>query len=186
VVYLDLTKDRAEGEFVALTSALTVLHELAGSRLMPNTTPESAIFKIASERFWSMVDQSGECWLWRGSLHDWGYGQVRLIKGNMYAHRLAYILTHGDIPPGMYICHSCDNPACVRPEHLFAGTPMENSQDMISKGRIGTRKLTTEAVLEIREKYATGETSIPKLAREYGVANTTVFHVVARRTWRHI
>lgn len=153
---------------------------------MPNLTPESTILKIVSERFWALVDQSGECWLWKGGLSDWGYGRVRLIKGNFSAHRLAYMLTHGEIPAGMYICHSCDNPACVRPEHLFAGTPAQNTQDMINKGRLRTAKLTSEQVLEIRRRYATGYVSTVELAKEYGIGITTVAHIIHRRTWRHV
>lgn len=187
VVYLLAIKDRAEAVLVTPTPALSVPLISARKRLMPHSTPESTIFNIVADRFWAMVDKSGDCWLWQGSLHTWGYGQVRMVKGYMYAHRLSYILTHGDIPDGVYVCHSCDNPRCVNPAHLWLGTPKENQADMRSKGRGKfPMKLTETQVIEIREKYATGETSIPKLAREYGVANTTVFHVVARRTWRHI
>lgn len=171
------------------TNRLTETLELAKVRLMPHSTPESIIFNIVSERFWSMVDQSGDCWLWSGSLHDWGYGQVRLIKGNVYAHRLAYMLTKGDIPSGMYVCHSCDNPQCVNPAHLWLGTPKENQADMRRKGRAKgppSGVLNEDTVREIRRRYKAGGVSTVKLADEYGVGITTIGHVIHRRTWKDV
>ena len=88
------------------------------------------------KRFWSKVDQSGQgCWLWQGTLLTQGYGCFK-IAGKMYkAHRVAYTLAKGTIPPGMFVCHHCDTPRCVRPDHLFLGTSKDNSQDAVRKGR---------------------------------------------------
>lgn len=90
-----------------------------------------------AERFWSKVDRSGECWLWTGSSRGSNnYGQFAVTpKRSVAAHRFAYELTHGPIPDGMLVCHTCDTPRCVRPEHLWLGTPLDNHDDMKAKGR---------------------------------------------------
>ncbi len=87
------------------------------------------------ERFWSKVDQCGACWLWTGPRGGDGCG-VFNFKGRPYsAHRTAYALTHGEIPPGLVVMHSCDNRWRVNPAHLRVGTQAENVRDMHSKGR---------------------------------------------------
>ena len=90
-------------------------------------------------RFWSKVDQSVEgCWLWQGTLLAQGYGCFK-IAGKMYkAHRVAYTLAIEAIPPGLFVCHHCDTPRCVRPDHLFLGTIKDNAQDAVKKGRTAT------------------------------------------------
>ncbi len=86
-------------------------------------------------RFWGRVDRSGDCWEWRATRLKNRYGSVKL-HGKMYkAHRVAWFLVNGDIPAGLHICHRCDNPSCVRPEHLFAGTARDNMRDKVAKGR---------------------------------------------------
>jgi hypothetical protein len=83
----------------------------------------------------SKTKQNGDCLEFTGALSDLGYGKVG-YKGKVYmAHRLAYQLKNGGIPTGAVICHKCDNPACINPEHLFVGTHKDNIQDMIQKGR---------------------------------------------------
>lgn len=95
-------------------------------------------------RFWKRVDKNGpvhspklgHCWLWTGGKYNHGgAGQVQYGKKHYAASRLAWILTYGEIPPGLVVCHKCDNPPCCRPSHLWVGTPKQNSQDMIKKGR---------------------------------------------------
>jgi len=90
----------------------------------------------AGARFWSMVEEvASGCWLWMGKRSRDGYGWFSASGMQVRAHRFAWQMEHGPIAPGMFICHRCDNPQCVRPAHLFSGTPQENVDDKIKKGR---------------------------------------------------
>lgn len=93
--------------------------------------------KATPETFWVKVDKSGECWVWTGSRGSGGYGKVRYQGALCFAHRLAWELTHGPIPPGMSVCHSCDNRPCCNPAHLWLGTYADNMHDRDRKGRHG-------------------------------------------------
>lgn len=161
-----------------------------------------------AERFWEKVRKSDGCWLWTASLSGSGYGNLPSPAGaESAAHRIAWQLTYGPIPTGLFVCHSCDVKICVRPDHLFLGTPAQNTADMFAKGRgaIGDRhrartdpsylargeahknaRLTVDAVMSIRARYSAGGISQMKLAREYGVTEMTVNKVVRRQAWTHI
>lgn len=89
-----------------------------------------------SERFWSKVCQSDACWEWTRSTNHAGYGQISGQGTVLLAHRLSWELHFGKIPSGQCVLHKCDNRLCVRPDHLFLGTRPENTQDMMSKGRL--------------------------------------------------
>jgi hypothetical protein len=136
------------------------------------------------------VDENG-CWIWphRPGTTPRNYGMTR-INGKFYAaHRLSYMAYHGRI--GKYnVLHHCDVPKCCNPDHLFLGTPADNSADMVAKDRSGLRelnapkgKLTDAQVKEIREKRQRG-IPISWLAKEYGVANSYVRDIVNRREKR--
>lgn len=86
-------------------------------------------------RFWSQVEKTETCWLWIGNRHAIGYGRCGVDGTHAAAHRVAWELTNGPIPDGMFCLHTCDVRACVRPAHLFLGTQADNMQDMVAKGR---------------------------------------------------
>ena len=144
--------------------------------------------RVALEiRFWAKVHKTDSCWLWTGGKLERGYGVIRAAgqgSGIYLAHRLAYEWHYGPIPHGLLVCHSCDNPSCVNPEHLFLGSNADNHWDMIRKKRTGlTRlaKLTDEQVADIRLRYRQGGTSYSRLAKEYGVSKGNINDVVVER-----
>src|SRR5687768_5988215 len=95
-----------------------------------------------STRFWEYVTPVGKCWEWRRALNQDGYGVVCVRNLYWRVHRLAWVLIHGPIPHGMYVCHHCDNRRCVKPGHLFLGSAKDNGADMSRKGR-GRRRTGT-------------------------------------------
>lgn len=124
------------------------------------------------------------CHEWQAKKDRAGYGQFTLTTGNsVRAHRYAWMLAYGEIPAGRLVCHHCDNPCCVNPEHLFIGTHLENVQDMDAKGRRGTRqKLRNEDVRHIKELLNQGCFSQDFIAKMYGVQQTTISRIELGRT----
>ena len=150
--------------------------------------------KTLSERFWGKVQKTLGCWLWSGCRNTLGYGIVSPggQGNNVYAHRISWELHFSSIPKNMCVLHHCDNPSCVRPDHLFLGTHKDNALDKVQKGRSlrGERhsqaKLDTATVLIIRERYASGGFTQKTLANEYGVSGSQIGWITSRKCWTHI
>lgn len=144
------------------------------------------------QRFLHKVNKTASCWVWVGAKIGRGYGRIKIDGNTLYSHRVAYTLYKGLIPNDMHVLHSCDNPCCVRPDHLFLGTHQENMQDREIKGRgrcgfgekHGLAKLTEKQVLEIRAKYVPRKYSMSKLSKEYKVVPSTVSHIINNKTWK--
>lgn len=141
------------------------------------------------ERFWSKVDKSAgpdACWPWAASRRLKGYGQFNAGGRNASANRFAYELTHGALPKGEgYVCHTCDNPACCNPAHLFLGTPAVNSRDMVSKGRARRgeahyrAKLSDSDLVAIRCLRLVGAHTQRELSSVFGVSQSQIHAVLS-------
>lgn len=145
------------------------------------------------------VDKSGPCWLWRGAGRNGSkrtrYGRVEIKRnGKTYsigAHKLSYLIHRGEVKEGEFVCHRCDNPLCVKPDHLFTGTSVDNMHDAMSKGRLAhgeshvNAKLTDAVVLRIRELNEAGM-SQEEIALEVGVAQSTISRVLHGKIWKHV
>lgn len=143
-----------------------------------------------AERFWEKVDKTGDCWLWTACRTSKGYGQFGIGRRVYPAHRIAFALAFEKPPDSLVVCHRCDNPPCVRPDHLFLGSQSDNLLDAFAKGR-GFRltadrnpntKLTDEQVATIRERVAAGE-RYTAIAPAFGVTPQYVGQL-ARGEWR--
>jgi hypothetical protein len=157
-----------------------------------------------------------QCWEWTSSKGKHGYGQISVCNRPRLAHRFSWIVANGAIQNSKHVCHHCDNRACVRPDHLFLGDHKDNMQDMFKKGRNGSNtkperlargdkngarlhperlargeanpaaKLTKAEVIQIRELYAAGGTTLMKLGAQFGVSYAMISLIVRRQKWAHI
>ena len=134
--------------------------------------------------FWSKVPAGAEgCWEWQGTLALSGYGLLEQAGSPRYAHRVAVFLSGYPLKDSECVLHRCDNPHCVRLSHLFVGTKADNTRDMCLKGR-ARRKLSPEAVTEIRRRLAGGEKMLA-IGRRFGISGTSVAHIRYGRNWKH-
>ena len=141
------------------------------------------------KRFWAKVDKTDSCWLWTGSILRNGYGQVCFNNKMYMSHRISWLLAGNTFPDGHVIRHKCRSRHCVNPEHLETGTHAENMADKVRDGtdnrgeKCCNAKLTATQVLEIRERATESQRN---LAKEYGIARSTIFDIVKKHTWKHI
>lgn len=152
------------------------------------------------ERFWSKVDRSSKrgCWEWRGRRFRDGYGEFAFHcdgkQRRVVAHRWSWEQANGRVAPrGLYVCHRCDNRACVRPDHLFLGTPQDNELDKHAKGRAPPSKgsannrsvLTDGEAAELQRLAAGGQTYV-ELSRRFGLHPATVRRIARGESWSHL
>lgn len=172
-----------------------------------------------TDRFYRSIDKNGpvpehcpelgQCWMWTGSKCR-GYGKMDQHKpirpSTVYAHRVSFELAHGKIPEGHDVLHYCDNPSCVRPEHLWSGTHQENMDDMLRKGRHvasrgkqngahtkpervrrgkehGMARLTEDDVRDIRRRINRGETE-RSVGVVYGICGSHAGKIGRRKVWK--
>ncbi len=141
---------------------------------------------------WKRIDKKGEneCWNYIGYLRN-GYGRIQINYRYYLAHRIVYEDIYGSIPDGMCICHSCNNPSCCNPKHLYMGTQTDNMKQMVNDGRTGKGedaggvKLTEKSVLEIRKLYFSGEYSQKKLGEIFRVTQSNISYVI-NKTWKYL
>lgn len=152
--------------------------------------------RLLAERLWSRLepDLNSGCWLWNGPVWANGYGVIGRggrDGGTFGAHRAAWEVTNGPIPPGMNVCHRCDTPPCINPAHLFLGTTADNIADKTAKGRTphGERQysayLTEDLVREMRAAHGRGH-STAAIARVVGMNYGNISAVLRNKSWRHL
>lgn len=155
-------------------------------------------FANIAERFWSKVDVRGEndCWPWKGATQK-GYGHFRLNnpRRTRKAHTISYELTYGEFPTGMEGCHTCDNPICCNPKHVFPGSHADNMRDMIAKGRRksptykGSQNpnavLCEENVVVIKQLINSGQNNT-EIGRRFSVSHSMISRIRRGLAWTHV
>ena len=152
--------------------------------------------KTIEERFFSKVIKSNTCWFWTGCKDKCGYGLLYYKnRKNINTHRLSYELHFGEVLDGLCVCHSCDNPSCVNPQHLFLATHKQNMEDKKNKGRTynGNQKginnpgskLTENEVIEIKYLLESN-ISQSNIAKKYNISQTLVSAIKLEKIWKEI
>lgn len=142
-------------------------------------------------RFWEKVKKTKSCWNWNASRHIFGYGFFSLKGKLMGAHRASWIIHNGKIPAGKCVLHKCDNPSCIRPDHLFLGTLADNVRDMDKKKRRGfhvgekrPHKLTEKKIKRI--KILSRKYSQYRLSAKFKVNQSTISRILNGKRWAHL
>jgi len=156
--------------------------------------PAKKKFNTLAEAFYDKckISDTNSCIEWEGIVGHFGYGNLKYNKKMLRAHRVSYELFNGHLSEGKIICHRCNNPKCVNPKHLYAGTHKQNHKDRQNGQRAlkgenhGRSKLTEKQVLEIREKYRPYKVTNKMLAKAYDVHVETIKSINIRKNWRHI
>jgi len=151
---------------------------------------------IGDMDFWVKVNKTKTCWLWTASKTNTGYGTLGRKTRRYLAHRYSWIIHNGEIPNGMCVCHHCDTPLCVNPEHLFLGTQKDNMKDASKKGRVegngnqygencGTSKLVENDIRNIKKCREEGML-LREIADIYNIHLSNVSYIVNGNTWKHV
>lgn len=149
------------------------------------------LLKSLRRRFSSRIIITERCWEWCGQIASTGYGRIRFGQLHTFAHRVSYSFFFGKIPRGLCVLHKCDNPRCVRPDHLFLGTKKDNTDDAVRKGRMPhgeshkLHKLSAAQVTEIRQRHSSGE-SRRALRTDFRISKSQVQRIVTAASWRHL
>lgn len=144
--------------------------------------------------FWNRVKKTKKCWVWSGSIMMSGYGRININNKHYYAHRLSFEIHNGAVPKGLYVCHKCDNKKCIRPSHLFLGTPLDNMIDKTKKGRqahnvgefAGGAKLTNKDVEEIKSSYQRRIITQEMLSKKFKVSRRHIGNILQAKRWKHL
>ena len=185
--YQNITRMRAEGKTLAVIgSELGIsrqrIHQIIGNSgriIKVKVKPQQPTIE---QRFWEKVDKSGECWLWTGAKTAEGYGAFSVNKKRVYAHRFSYTQHHGEIPAGSMVLHKCNNPGCVNPSHLYAGSAKDNAVDRSAAGNSVPYKLNRKLAKRIRSQRPTH--TISQLANMYNVSACTIVNVIGNRIYK--
>ena len=155
--------------------------------------------EAVESRFWAKVDKSGDCWEWQGYRLPKGYGRIYAFGKSWMTHHMSLLLEGSDIPSGMIVCHHCDNPPCVNPDHLFIGTHVDNARDRDKKGRNHVyskeqyramqkkqakerRRFGKDDIYEIRNSHASSR----ELGRRYGCDHTLIWQIRNYRVYSDV
>jgi hypothetical protein len=143
----------------------------------------------------NILDET-QCWEWGGKLDTYGYGYICNNKKTLKAHRVSYEIHYAEPLNGLHCLHKCDNPSCVNPLHLFAGTNLDNVRDKVKKGRCytgnqkgqnnGASKLKDNDVKTIRKLYNTGSYTTVNLGKMYNVHRSTISYIINNKTYKHL
>jgi hypothetical protein len=151
----------------------------------------------AVDRFWSRVDRTETCWLYRPAVRSNGYGAVKYQGRTLRASHLSWTLHHGPVPDRLWVLHRCDTPPCVNPDHLFLGNRSDNMRDAAAKGRLDQQlnplrrraarsPFTPDDVRSVRSRYAGGGITMEQLGSEFGVTKHAIWRIVHRLNWSDI
>jgi len=187
---------RVEGCSNKAISTKTMLCNKHSLRMKQHGTTSDSVLKNRRSlslqdriEFGSKVDKETSCWIWQRGLFSNGYGQISIAGKPTPAHRASYIAFIGPIPEGKLVCHACDNPLCVNPDHLWIGTNRDNMEDMVKKGRSAVAnnahaKLTIDQVKAIKRQY--GKKNMEELADIFFVTPPTIARIVYGESWKHV
>lgn len=149
------------------------------------------------DRFWDKIDKTNDCWNWTAATTTQGYGRFKLNGKLVSAHVLSYMIHNDDYDSTKDVCHKCDNPSCVNPDHLFLGSRSDNMLDCLRKGRLnskppcvkgernGQSKLTVDDVIAIKALLKTSVTQ-KSIAQMFNVSPRAISDINNNKTWAHI